>query len=54
MSRKMIPWLRALAALLEDQSLLPSIHIRELTTVYNSSTRRSGDFFRASEAPTYM
>lgn len=38
------PWLRALAALLEDLSSVASTHRRKLTTAYDSSNRRSSTF----------
>lgn len=34
----MAPWLKVLAALIEDPSLVPSIHIRWLSTAYDSSS----------------
>lgn len=50
----MVPWLRALAALLKDQGLFPSTHIRQLAIDHNSSSRRRGGFFWPPQAPTYM
>lgn len=37
----MLQWLRAIAALAKDPSLVPSTHIRQPPTAYNSSSRGS-------------
>lgn len=40
-ARKMAQWFRTLAVLVQDSGLVPYIHIRCLTTPYNSSSRGS-------------
>ena len=44
---EMDPQLRALAALTEDLSLIPSIHVRQLIITCNSSSRESDALFWA-------
>lgn len=43
--RKMCQQLKALAALLEDQSFIPNTHSEQLTTACNSSSREFNTFF---------
>lgn len=39
MATKMAPWFMAFTALTKDQSLVPSNHVKQLTTAYNASSK---------------
>lgn len=43
--------LRTFAALIQDTGFVPSTHIRQLTTIYNSS---SAAFYWPPQTPTHM
>lgn len=51
---KMSQWLKALAALGEDQSLVHSTHTGQLTTRFNSQSRRSDVLSGLSRYCTHM
>ena len=46
-------WLGALAALAEDLSSIPSTHIGQFTTTWNSGTRGSDALFWAPQVGTH-
>lgn len=49
----MAQWLRTLPALSEDSSLVPSSHVEQLTTAFNSDSKGSDALFRSPQLCTH-